>query len=102
MCARRSSQFLSHDWGIDSVGRSNHLRVETVDAKLRSHGMATWFDATMMKGDINAAMTDGIDRSKTVVVFVTRNYLIKAAGLGPNGLGDNCVCTTRGPRESFG
>jgi len=62
-----------------------------VDAKLRSLGMATWFDATMMKGDINAAMTDGIDRSKTVVVFVTRNYLIKAAGLGPNGLGDNCA-----------
>merc|ERR1712146_69655 len=44
-----------------------------------------------MGGDINAAMTDGIDRSTVVVIFVTSNYLRKVAGQGPRGFGDNCM-----------
>ena len=35
-------------------------------------------------------VTDGIDRSQTVLVFITGNYLKKVAGVGPHGLSDNC------------
>lgn len=44
-----------------------------------------------MNGDINHAMTDGIDRSVVVLIFVTRNYLNKVAANGPHGLSDNCL-----------
>ena len=80
--------FLSHDWGIDEEGRPNHVRVEHVCAKLQASGLSVWFDAEQMAGDINAAMTDGVDRSATVIIFITRNYLRKVAGHGPKGRSD--------------
>lgn len=82
--------FLSHDWGTDERSRSNHSRVGRVAQELQAHGLRPWFDADQMEGDINAAMTDGIDRSTVVVIFVTSNYLRKVAGQGPRGFGDNC------------
>ena len=42
-----------------------------------------------MRGDINEKMTSGIDNSSCVVVFVTKNYLLKASGNGANGADDN-------------
>ena len=89
--ARQLACFLSHDWGTDELGRSNHERVAAVNRALCQSGLLTWFDSERMTGDINAAMTSGIDRSQTVVIFVTRNYLLKAAGLGPRGQDDNCL-----------
>lgn len=82
--------FLSHDWGTDGEGRNTHERVRFINDRLRNEGLETWFDSERMRGDINIAMTEGIDRSQTVVVFITKNYLKKAAGLGPRGLSDNC------------
>ena len=82
--------FCSHDWGTDGNSRSNHARVGVISARLQASGLSTWFDSERMRGDINAAMTDGIDRSRIVLVFITRNYLSKAAGLGPRGQSDNC------------
>ena len=82
--------FLSHDWGTDEQGRSNHERVAQVNAALKRAGLVTWFDEERMRGDIVKQMTDGIDRSSVVLVFVTRNYIRKVAGEGPNGANDNC------------
>jgi len=82
--------FLSHNWGMDSLDRQNHSRVSRVNDVLRQAGFRTWFDEDRMHGDINAAMSSGIDLSEAVVVFVTANYIAKVAGEGPRGANDNC------------
>ena len=76
--------------GTDEEGRSNHERVARVNDALKAAGLVTWFDAERMRGDVVAQMTDGIDRSSLVLVFITRNYIRKVAGDGPNGANDNC------------
>ena len=43
-----------------------------------------------MRGNINKQMTQGIDGAASVVVFVTKRYITKANGDGPNGEDDNC------------
>ena len=53
-------------------------------------GLKCWIDEEEMRGDINASMTDGIDDSATVLVFITERYIMKVAGKGPNGHNDNC------------
>ena len=75
------------DWGKSN---SNHERVASVNAALKRAGLVTWFDEERMRGDIVWQMTDGIERSSVVLVFVTRNYIQKVAGEGPNGANDNC------------
>lgn len=82
--------FLSHDWGVDERGRSNHARVAAVNDALKRAGLVTWFDEERMRGDIVRQMTEGIDRSSLVLVFVTRNYIQKVAGEGAYGANDNC------------
>ena len=71
--------FLSHAWAKDKLGRDNHERVARLNDGLRARKVATWFDA---QGDMakNAlpAMTDGIDNSSAVAIFVTREYVEKA------------------------
>ena len=81
--------FLSHDWGTDELGRRTHDRVKRVHALLRQNGIATWLDEEEMRGNIVQRMTEGIESSTLVLVFVTRNYIDKAAGRGPNGESDN-------------
>ena len=82
--------FLTHDWGTDEHGRNNHERVAKVNAWLQKQGVVTWFDSERMKGNIVQQMFNGIDNTRVVVVFVTRNYLDKVACKGPAGAGDNC------------
>lgn len=96
------SGFLSHDWGIDELGRNNHARVQQINEQLQAAGLSTWFDSEQMAGDIHAAMTDGIDQSATVLVFITQNYLIKTSGGGPRGLGDNCLVRMRSRSNLWG
>eukprot|EP01041_Mallomonas_annulata_P000122 gene122-182_t len=36
--------FLSHDWGVDELGRKNHDRVSIINAGLKARGLVTWFD----------------------------------------------------------
>ena len=43
-----------------------------------------------MAGDIDRKMAKGMERSAVFVCFVTRDYLQKASGDGPNGGADNC------------
>ena len=82
--------FLTHDWGDDELGRSNHARVAEVNRLLKAAGFVTWFDEDRMQGDIVSQMANGIDSSAAVLVFVTENYCIKVAGAGRNGADDNC------------
>ncbi|KAJ1480434.1 hypothetical protein T484DRAFT_2803114 [Baffinella frigidus] len=82
--------FLTHDWGVDELGRSTHARVAHVNTRLKELGVSAWFDEEEMKADINAKMADGIESAETVGVFVTRRYIEKASGKGPNGQNDNC------------
>ena len=82
--------FLTHDWGMDSVNRRNHPRVARINTALRRAGIETWFDEERLEGNILEQMTDGIDESRLVVVFVTKNYMLKVAGRGEKGRDDNC------------
>lgn len=79
--------FLSHDWGEDEQGRKTHDRVARVNESLKSRGIITWFDAEKMEGNIVQQMSNGIDNTQCVLVFVTRNYMNKVAGTNAN---DNC------------
>ena len=76
--------FLTHDWGEDEEGRSNHARVGKLCAALKAEGIRPWFDEECMRGDINDKMVDGIERSGAVVCFITDRYLEKAWGKGAN------------------
>jgi hypothetical protein len=122
--------FLSHNWGMDDLGRSNHARAVKVKQMLEAAGLRCWLDVPtrilefafplalrlaniyipanawqeeQMQGDINSKMTQGIDDSAVIVVFVTNQYIKKVAGDGAAGADDNCkmefdyaVCITRG------
>ena len=70
--------FLSHAWAKDTLGRDNHERVARLNDGLRARKLATWFDAQGdMTGNTLQAMTNGIDESSAVAVFVTREYIEK-------------------------
>jgi len=86
----RYDVYLCHDNSEGASGRRNHERVAHVNAALQAAGLVTWFDEERMRGDVVAQMTDGIERSSVVLVFVTQNYIRKVAGVGPNGANDNC------------
>lgn len=79
--------FLSHNWGEDDSGRDNHYRVSLINKELKKLGYQTWFDADIMTGDIIKQMSQGIERTKGVLVFITQRYLEKVTG---EDSGDNC------------
>ena len=79
--------FLSHAWAKDTLGRDTHERVARLNAGLRARKVETWFDAQGdMAGNTLQAMTNGIDESSAVAVFVTRAYIEKCKKEG----NDNC------------
>ena len=82
--------FLTHDWGEDELGRDNHARVSKVYVRLKDAGLRPWFDEEFMRGDVNKTMMDALGNSACAVVFITRRYVEKASGIGPNGADDNC------------
>ena len=86
--AKTTDCFLSHDWGVDVMGRDNHTRVGMVSDGLRSRGIIPWYDAEQMKGNIVSTMCNGIDKARFVVVFVTTNYMTKVSG---ENMTDNCL-----------
>ena len=79
--------FLTHDWGTDERGRSNHDRVVQLAKRLKERGLPVWLDEHEMTGDIVDQMCSGIDDSDTVVVFITDRYLKKVGGSNAK---DNC------------
>jgi hypothetical protein len=82
--------FLSHHWGDDQEGRNNHDRVRAIANGLRARGIKVWLDENIMDHDLTNQMSDGIDSSRLVAVFITKTYIRKVQGLGPLGLDDNC------------
>ena len=80
--------FLSHNWGNDCLGRDNHSRVANLNEALKKADMKTWFDEDNLEGHIGQGMTDGIDKSDYVAVFITEKYIDKVAQ--KYGLEDNC------------
>ena len=79
--------FLSHNWGYDQSGRDNHTRVSLVNEELKRIGYKTWFDEEKMVGNVAESMSEGIQETKVVIVFITRKYYEKVNG--ENSL-DNC------------
>jgi hypothetical protein len=79
--------FLTHDWGIDELGRPNHDRVATINKELKSLGFITWFDSEKMTGDVVDQMVSGINHTSVVLVFITQRYMEKVNGSNAN---DNC------------
>lgn len=71
--------FLTHDWGVDEMGRDNHARVVSIANRLRDAGLRVWIDETEMTGDIMQKMCDGIENSSVIVVFITRRYVEKVS-----------------------
>lgn len=86
----RYAAFLTHDWGTDELGRDNHSRVAKINRALQAKGLNTWFDEDRMHGNIEDAMTRGIDKSACVIVFITSRYIHKVGGKGERGEDDNC------------
>jgi hypothetical protein len=83
----KTDVFLTHDWGIDELGRNNHDRVALVNRELKSAGFVTWFDSDRMTGDVVDQMVAGINNSSVVIVCITQRYMDKVNGSDAN---DNC------------
>ena len=76
--------FLSHNWGDQN---KNHAFVKKVNLELQNRGLKTWFDENQMDGNIRFRMAEGIDNTKCVVVFITKEYRDKVNGID---MTDNC------------
>eukprot|EP01038_Epipyxis_sp_PR26KG_P012742 gene12742-17083_t len=78
--------YLSHEWGVDAHGRLIFDRVFRINQALRARGLYTWFNETQLGNDFIGKMTEGIDKSRTMVVFLTRGYMSNVS----NYTTDNC------------
>lgn len=83
--------FLSHTWHPCCDGSDTHKRVDKVARELRALGWSTWFDQDNMGANIDASMSDGIERAAVVVVFLTKAYAQKLQSCAQNPcVRDNC------------
>jgi hypothetical protein len=76
--------FLSHNWGDD---HKNHDNVRMINDALKKRGLNTWFDEYKIDGNIRYKMAEGIDNTKCVVVFITKEYREKVNRLD---MKENC------------
>ena len=83
--------FLTHYWGFDELQRDNHKRVQRFNQGLKKRNFRVWFDEESLKGNIQKQMSDGIDCSAVVLVFITQRYMDKVEGKGAKGELDNCM-----------
>ena len=79
--------FLSYNWDKDESGRDNQHRVSLINTELKDLGYETWFDKERVWGSITEKTSQGIERSKGVIVFITRRYHEKVNG---EDASDNC------------
>ena len=79
--------FLTHSWAADVLGRDNHERVRRVFNELVAQGLRVWFDSERMVGNVRKMMTDGIENTQVVIVFITDKYRQK---INDVDLRDNC------------
>ena len=66
--------FLSHNWGLNNA---NHKRVVAIARQLTARGLKVWIDEDYMFGHLQTTMTNAIDHSKAVLVFITEEYIDK-------------------------
>jgi hypothetical protein len=79
--------FLTHDWGEKGI---NHRRVSKVNQILKEkYELITWFDEDRMDGDIRTTMTEGIENSMVMIIFITQRYQKKVIDGGSDNR-DNC------------
>ena len=76
--------FLSHNWGEN---HKNHEFVKKVNGALKTRGLKTWLDENRIDGSIRFKMAEGIDNTKCVLVFITKEYRDKVNGMD---MKDNC------------
>ncbi len=79
--------FLTHTWRDDEKGRNNHDRVGRVNQALRERGLVTWFDSERMSGTVRQSMTNALDATCCVLIFITKKYEEKVNSANE---GDNC------------
>jgi hypothetical protein len=61
--------------------------VSEVNMALKKRGLNTWFDENKIDGNIRYKMAEGIDNTKCVVVFITKEYRDKVNNMD---MKDNC------------
>ena len=85
----RYMAFLSHNWGnlLSNGNYDNHERVVRIGEALKLMGLNIWLDSERMTGNTVKQMSEGIENSECVVVFITKKYIEKVAG---SDAGDNC------------
>lgn len=70
--------FLGHAWGLPEDDYLNHRRVAKIQFELERVSKKTsnsfWFDEKQITGDIKKQIRDGVKRSLTFIVFITRMY----------------------------
>ena len=74
---KKYDAFLTHDWADDELNRNNHMRVAIVNKRLKANRLETWFDSDKLRGDIVTQIVNGIEKSRKVVVFITKRYMDK-------------------------
>ena len=83
--------FLSHAWGIDSLGRDNHIRCKELYDLLVKNGYSVWFDDKDIKGNIDNSIIKGINNAKIILICLTEKYCNKINSAVNNNLpNDNC------------
>jgi hypothetical protein len=82
--SKQTDCFLSHNWGDNNI---NHNKVYIINKAIQKRGYTTWFDENEMDGNIRFKMAEGIDNTKIVIVFITKQYRDKVNGLD---MKDNC------------
>ena len=66
--------FLSHNWGKDEKHRDNHRRASRINDGLKEIGYQTWFDEERLRGNLAQKISQGIEQTKGVIVFITLAY----------------------------
>ncbi len=62
-------------------------RVGRMNEALRKRGLVTWFDSERMSGTVRQAMTDALDATCCVLIFITKKYEEK---VNSKNEADNC------------
>jgi hypothetical protein len=84
---KQTHVFLTHNWSKDELGRDNHARVARVNKLLQAAGFIVWFDEERMMGSVRKLMSEGIDNTLAMIIFITRDYVSKVNGDDDR---DNC------------
>ena len=82
--SKKTDCFLSHNWGENNT---NHNKILIINKELQKRGLVTWFDENEMEGNIRYKMAEGIDNTRCVIIFITKEYRDKVNGID---MKDNC------------